>query len=139
MQPRRRPLLEHLSLSKHIIGLAIEVHRGTGTGLLESVYATCLCCELEQAGIPVQRQVGIPVVYGGLKKPMGFRADILVADTVIVEVKGVSALTIAHEHQLQTYLRMGGLPLGFLVNFHAPRLKDGLRRFVNARGLVEAA
>ena len=130
-------MLEHLSLSKRIIGSAIKVHRETGPGLLESVYATCLCFELEQAGIPVQRQVGIPVVYGGLKMPMGFRADILVADTIIVEIKGVSMLAPAHEHQIQTYLRMSGLPLGLLMNVHAPRLQDGLRRFVNLRGRVE--
>ena len=130
-------MLEHLSLSKRIIGSAIKVHRGTGPGLLESVYATGLCFELEQAGITVQRQVGIPVVYLGLKMPMGFRADILVADTILVEIKGVSVLASAHEHQIQAYLRMSGLPLGFLMNFHAPRLKDGLRRVVNLRGRVE--
>ena len=113
-----------------MIGLAIEVHRNTGPGLLESVYAACLCLELEQAGIPLSRQVSIPVTYKGMSLPLGFRAGILVADTVIQEIKAVPALLPAHDAQLQTYLRMSGIPIGLLLNFHAARLKDGLRRFV---------
>ncbi len=123
-------MLEHRDLTERIIGAAIEVHRQTGPGLLEAVYAACLCLELEHAGLPVLRQVGIPVSYKGMKIPLGFRADILVAETVILEIKGVAALLPAHEAQLQTYLRMSGLPVGLLMNFHAIRLKDGLKRFV---------
>jgi GxxExxY protein len=89
-----------------------------------------MCLELEQAGIPSSRQVAIPVLYKGIKIPLGFRADILVADTVILEIKAVPAFVPAHEAQLQTYLRMSGIPVGLLLNFHATRLKDGLRRFI---------
>lgn len=123
-------MLEHRDLTEQIIGLAIEVHRRTGPGLLESVYAACMCFELEQAKIPLQRQVGIPVFYKGNQIPVGFRADILVAATVILEIKAVPVLLPVHEVQLQTYLRMSSLPVGLLMNFHATRLKDGLKRFV---------
>jgi GxxExxY protein len=123
-------VLEHKVLTERIIGLAIEVHRKTGPGLLESVYAACLCFELEHAGIPLLRQVNVPVFYKGMRIPLGFRADILVADTVILEIKAVPALVPAHDTQLQTYLRMSGIPVGLLLNFHAIRLKDGLRRFI---------
>jgi GxxExxY protein len=126
-------MLEHRDLTDRIIGLAIEVHRQTGPGLLESVYAGCLGFELERAGIPLLRQVGIPVFYKGTQIPLGFRADLLVAETVILEIKAVPALLPAHEAQLLTYLRMSGLPVGLLMNFHAPRLKDGLKRFVASR------
>jgi GxxExxY protein len=128
--PRRSTVLEHHELTEKIIGMAIEVHRKTGPGLLESVYAACMCLELEQAGIPLSRQVTIPVFYKGIRIPLGFRADILVADTVILEIKAVPAFVPAHDAQLQTYLRMSGIPVGLLLNFHAKRLKDGLRRFV---------
>jgi GxxExxY protein len=79
-------------LTNRIIGLAIEVHRTVGPGLLESIYAACLCDELAQAAIPVQREVGLPVTYKGRTLPLGFRADILVADAVLVEGKAVAAL-----------------------------------------------
>jgi GxxExxY protein len=133
-------MLDHHALTERIIGLAIKVHQATGPGLLEPVYSACLCFELEQAGIPVLRQVGIPITYAGLKMPVGFRADILAAGAIIVEVKGVAELTPLHEQQVQTYLRMGGVPVGLLLNFHSLRLTDGLRRFVNsgARVLLNA-
>jgi GxxExxY protein len=83
-----------------------------------------------RAGIRVRREVGIPAIYKGEPLPLGFRADILVDETVILEIKAVPALLPVHDMQLQTYLRMSGLPVGLLFNFHALRLKDGLRRFV---------
>lgn len=117
-------------LTEQIIGLAITVHRHSGPGLLESVYLQCLCHELHEAGIPHARQVPIPVMYRGKPIGDGFRADIVVDQTVIVELKAVAALTPAHEAQLRTYLRMSGLRVGLLLNFNAPRLTDGLRRFI---------
>jgi GxxExxY protein len=117
-------------LTERVIGLAIEVHRQTGPGLLESVYEGCLCFELERAGIGFQRQVGIPVTYKGLQLDEGFRADVLVAGQVILEIKAVATILPAHEAQLQTYLRMSGIRIGLLLNFYAPRLIDGLRHFV---------
>jgi GxxExxY protein len=127
-RPRRSGVLEYRALTERIIGLAIEVHRTIGPGLLESVYAECLCLELEGAAIPFQRQVMI--VYKGTSISLGFRTDILVADKVILEIKAVSAFMPAHEAQILTYLRMSGIRVGLLLNFHAPRLKDGLLRFV---------
>ena len=123
-------MLHHPDLTQRIIGLAIEVHRHTGPGLLESFYAAALCRELERAGIRVRREVGIPAIYKWEPLRPGFRADILADETVILEIKAVPALLSAHDMQLQTYLRMSGMPVGLLLNFHALRLKDGLRRFV---------
>jgi GxxExxY protein len=123
-------VLYHQELTERIIGLAIEVHRHSGPGLLESYYAAALCRELQRAGIPARREVGIPAIYKGEALPLGFRADILVDETVILEIKAVPVLLSAHGMQLQTYLRMSGLPVALLLNFHALRLKDGLRRFV---------
>ena len=123
-------MLYHRELSERIIGLAIEVHRHNGPGLLESFYAAALCRELERAGIRVRREVGIPAIYKGEPLLLGFRADILANETVILEIKGVPTLLPVHDMQLQTYLRMSGLPVGLLFDFHALRLKDGLRRFV---------
>jgi len=123
-------MLQYQTLTERIIGLAIEVHRGTGPGLLESVYADFLCDELEAAGIPFEREAAIPVVYKGSRRDKGFRADLLVDNAVIVEVKAVAALTAIHDAQLLTYLRMSGIRVGLLFNFNALRLIDGLRRRV---------
>jgi GxxExxY protein len=117
-------------LTQRIIGLAIEVHRNTGRGLLESVYEQCLCYELRQAGLAFERQVGVPVLYKGIVFDEGFRADIVVDRKVIVEIKSVAAIQPAHESQLLTYLRMSGIQVGLLLNFNVPRLTDGLRRLV---------
>ncbi len=122
--------MELEALSNRLIGLAIEVHRIVGPGLLESAYRTFLCMELEEANIPFQSEAMVPVHYKGRAAPLGFRADIVVADSIIVEIKAVAAFVPAHEAQILTYLRMSGLRVGFLMNFHAPRLKEGLRRFI---------
>ena len=123
-------MLEHGSITKRIIGLAIEVHRNIRPGLLESVYVECMCLELEQAGIRYDREVMIPVIYKGTTIPLGFRADILVEKAIILEIKAVAALLPVHEAQILTYLRMSQIRVGLLMNFHAIRLKDGLRRFI---------
>jgi GxxExxY protein len=123
-------MLIHAALTERVIGLAIEVHRHTGPGLLESLYEDCLCLELHQAGIPFARQVLVPVTYKTTTMRRGFRADIIVDGAVIVEVKAVPALTTDHEDQIRTYLRMTGIRVGLIMNFHAPRLKDGMKGFV---------
>ncbi|MDR3533424.1 MAG: GxxExxY protein [Rhodopila sp.] len=123
-------MLQHRDLTDRIIGLAIEVHRTTGPGLLESVYTECLSDELEQAGIPFQREVMVPVTYKAKTLPLGFRADNLVANAVILEIKAVAALLPTHDAQILTYLRMSRIRVGLLMNFHAIRLRDGLRRFI---------
>lgn len=118
------------ALSNRLIGLAIDVHRAIGPGLLETVYQECICVELEHAGISFQSQVMVPVRYKGHQIPLGFRADIVVEDAVILDIKAVAAIVPAHEAQILTYPRMSGMRLGWLMNFHAVKLKDGLKRFV---------
>ncbi len=117
-------------LTERVIGLAIEVHRHTGPGLLESVYEHCLCHELRAAGIPFERQVAIPIMYKSVPIGDGFKADIVVAREVILEVKSVAAILPVHEAQLHTYLHMSGLRIGLILNFNARRLAEGIRRYV---------
>ena len=117
-------------LTQRIIGLAIEVHRNTGRGLLELVYEQCLCYELRQAGLAFERQVGVPVLYKGIVFDERLRADIVVNRKVIVEIKSSAAIQPVHEAQLLTYPRMSGIQVGLLLNFNVPRLTDGLRRLV---------
>jgi len=117
-------------LTEVIIGSAIEVHRELGPGLLESTYEECLCFELSERDIQFQRQSILPVAYKGRRLDCGYRLDILVADTVVVEVKSVAKLESVHEAQLLTYLRLGGWRAGLLINFNVPVLKQGIRRRV---------
>lgn len=121
-------MLEYRGLTERVIGLAIDVHPTIGPGLLESIYADCLADELKVAGIGCQREVPIPVVYKGRRLDKGFRADLLIDEAVIVEVKAVAELAPIHDAQLLTYLRMSGLRVGLIFNFHAVRLVDGMRR-----------
>ena len=123
-------MLSGAALTERIIGLAMDVHRHFGPGLLESVYEQCLCFELAQAGIPHKRQAPLPVVYKSLRMATAFRADVLVADEVIVELESIERLSPVHQAQVLTYLRMTGYRVGLLMNFNTLRLKDGLRRFV---------
>ena len=117
-------------LTERVIGLAIEVHRQTGPGLLESVYERCLCYELHGAAIPFARQVPIPVIYKEMRIAEGFKADVVVAGTVILEIKSVTAIPPVQEAPLHTYLRMSGLRIGPILNFNAPRQTEGPRRFI---------
>jgi GxxExxY protein len=123
-------MLEQGELTERVIGLAIEVHAITGPGLLESAYQTFLCMELEDAGIPFVSQAVVPVTYKGRKVQIGFRADILVAGSLIVEIKAVAAFAPEHRAQLLTYLRMSQIKVGLLMNFNARKLKHGLLRCV---------
>lgn len=125
-------MLVHDALTERVIGLAIQVHKELGPGLLESVYESCLSVELKQAAIQFRRQVPMPVTYRGMRLESGYRADLIIEDTLIIEIKALDHLCPAHEAQVLTYLRMSNCPLALLLNFHAPRLKDGLKRFINA-------
>jgi GxxExxY protein len=111
---------EHPKLTERVIGVAIDVHRTVGPGLPESVYMACMCRDLERAGIEFQSEIAIPVIYKGETIPLGFRADIVVAILVILEIKAVAAILPAHEAQILTYLRMSQYGLGLILNFHAP-------------------
>ncbi len=117
-------------LTRETIGSAIEVHRELGPGLLESAYVECLCRELSLRQIPFLREVGLPVIYKGLKLDCGYRVDLLVADQVAVEAKSVETLLPVHDAQLLTYLRLGRWPVGLLINFNVPVLKQGIHRRV---------
>jgi GxxExxY protein len=118
-------------LSREIIGAAIEVHRHLGPGLLESAYEECLCQELKLLTIPYERQKPLPISYKGVQLDCGYRLDLLVADTVILELKSVEKLEPIHQAQLLTYLKLSRLKLGILINFNVPILKQGIKRIVN--------
>lgn len=117
-------------LTQETIGDAIEVHRALGPGLLESAYEECLCRELTIRNISFERQKPLPLEYKGFKLECGYRIDLLVARTVVVEVKAVEGLLPIHEAQLLTYLKLGGWKLGLLINFNVPVLKQGIKRLV---------
>jgi GxxExxY protein len=117
-------------LSERVIGLAIEVHRHLGPGLLESAYEPCLRSELGQAELPYQQQVMLPITYKEVRLDCGYRMDLVVADELIIEVKAVERLLPLHEAQMLTYLRLSGISVGLLMNFNAPTLRQGLRRMV---------
>ena len=114
-----------------IIASAIKIHTALGPGLLESAYETCLLYELEKLGLPVQRQVLIPLRYQDLTIDNGYRIDLLVGDRVVVELKALETILPVHRAQLLSYLRLGGFKLGYLLNFNVTRMRDGIVRLVN--------
>lgn len=125
--------MELNDLTYKIRGAIFKVHQTLGPGLLESVYEAALLYELMQLGLKVASQVGLPVNYNGLLLELGFRLDILIEDTVIVEIKSVEALHDVHKKQLLTYLKLSGKKLGILVNFNVSSLvdKESLIRIIN--------
>jgi GxxExxY protein len=118
-------------LTSHVIGCAIDIHKALGPGLLESVYEVSLAYELEEVGFHVKRQVSIPVRYKEIKHDVGFRADILVEDKLIIEIKSVENLAPVHYAQTLTYLKLSGKKLALLINFNNVILKNGIHRIVN--------
>jgi GxxExxY protein len=123
-------MLKHEQVTAEIIGAAIEVHRVLGPGLLESVYEECLCHELSLRQITLKRQVPLLMQYKGVALDCGYRVDMIVADTVVLELKCIETLLPIHEAQLLTYLKLSRKPVGLLINFNVPVLKDGIRRRV---------
>jgi GxxExxY protein len=121
--------LELNEISGRVIACALKVHTAIGPGVLESVYQTCLVHELQKAGLGVHAQVALPVEYDGLRLESGF--DLLVENTVIVELKCVEALLPIHKAQLLTYLRLANKPLGLLLNFNVVHLREGIKRVLN--------
>ena len=117
-------------VSQAIIGAAIEVHRTLGPGLLESAYERCLSQEFSLRQIPFERQKPLPVDYKGVALDCGYRLDFLVSGMVVVEVKAIEALLPIHQAQMLSYLKLGGWKLGLLINFHAPLLREGIKRVV---------
>jgi GxxExxY protein len=118
-------------LTHAIIGTLIRVHRALGSGLLESVCRRCVAYELRQGGYKVEEERPVPLVYGDMRFDCAYRVDMVVNDQVVLVIKSVERLEHVHGSQLLTYLRLTGCPIGLLVNFNAPVLKDGLKRFVN--------
>jgi GxxExxY protein len=118
-------------LTHEIIGSAIEVHRQLGPGLLESIYEECLLAELTQRGLATENQYPIPVTYKGRQLNSVYRCDLLVQNTVIVELKTVDKIAEIHKAQLLTYLKVTGLRFGLLLNFNVPTMRQGIVRMLN--------
>ncbi|MDP3463356.1 MAG: GxxExxY protein [Bacteroidales bacterium] len=118
-------------LSTMIIGCAIEVHKQLGPGLLESAYKECLYYELKQAGLKVQKEKPMPIVYKEVKLDHGYRIDLLIEEKVVVEIKTVEVFSDVHTAQVLTYLRLGNYKLGLLLNFQTTVLKNGIKRLIN--------
>lgn len=122
-------------IGKQLVDAAVHIHRELGPGLLETVYEVLLAHELGRRGLQVKRQVPIAIEYQSIRFDEGFRADLVINDKVIVELKCVENLNNSHKKQLVTYLRLTGMRLGYLLNFSESMIKDGITRSVN--GLIE--
>lgn len=122
--------MERNEISGAVVDAAMKVHSALGPGLLESAYAICLKHELMKRSLKVASEVPLPVVYDGVRLEAGYRLDLVVEDTVVVEIKAVEALAPIHSAQIISYLKLSGKPVGLLINFHSLHLKDGIKRFV---------
>ena len=118
-------------LSNIILGCAIEVHKQLGPGLLESAYRECLNYELIKAGLDVQKEKPLPIIYKEVKLDHGYRIDLLVNNKVVIEIKTVETFTDVHTAQVLTYLKLGNYKLGLLLNFYVKTLKTGIKRVIN--------
>lgn len=118
-------------IAKEIVDASFQIHKKLGLGLFESVYEEVMSYELIKRGFFIRRQAIIPVVYDDIKLELGFKADILVQDIVIIEIKSVESIAAVHQKQLLTYLKLAGMKLGLLINFNVPLIKDGIQRVVN--------
>jgi GxxExxY protein len=118
-------------ITENIIGAAIQVHKALGPGLLESAYEHCLAHELTKRHLRAEQQKPLPLVYEQVKLECGYRVDLIVEGSVIVEIKSVDALAPIHEAQILTYLKLSGCKLGLLINFNVPVVKDGIHRYIN--------
>ena len=114
-----------------VVDSAIRVHSRLGPGLLEGAYEACLAHEIKKRNVDVIAQMQLPIIYDGVRLDIGYRLDLLVAHSVIVELKTVEKLKPIHEAQLLSYLRLSGHKVGLLINFHVPRLREGIKRMVN--------
>ena len=124
------PLL-HEDITGRIIDAAIKVHTDLGAGLLESTYSACLQYEMSTAGLHLEHQVKLPIVYRGVHIDAGYRIDFLIESCVIVEMKAVEKLLPIHTAQLLTYLKLSAKPVGLILNFNVVHMRDGIKRLVN--------
>ena len=118
-------------ISKIIVNICYEIHTKLGAGLFELVYEEVLFYELQKADLKVERQKAVPVYWDNMKMEIGFRADLIVENKVIIEIKSVENIAPVHQKQLQTYLKLTNIKLGLLINFNVPLIKDGIQRIVN--------
>ena len=123
--------MEINEITSEIISASIEIHTALGPGLLESVYEEVLFYELTERKLFVERQVPIPVFYKGLKMKIGFRADLIVEKTIVVEIKSVEIVSPVYKKKAIAYLKLTGLKIGLLINFNVILLKDGIKRIIN--------
>ena len=119
------------AITYKIIGLAIEVHKQIGPGLLESAYKECLFYEIVNSGLIVEKEKILPIVYKDIKLDHGYRIDLLIENSIVIELKTVEAFTDVHFAQILTYLKLGNYPLGLLINFDSKILKNNIKRFIN--------
>jgi GxxExxY protein len=118
-------------ITEKIIGSAITVHKKLGPGLLESAYKECLFYELDRAGLFVEKEKALPLIYDDMKLECGYRLDLLVEKKIVVEIKSVDALNPVHTAQVITYLKLSGCRIGLLINFNVVKLVDGIQRLIN--------
>ena len=118
-------------ITETIIGVAINIHRAVGQGLLESAYEVCMVYDLIQVGMKVEQQKPLPVVYRGVKLECGYRLDLMIENEVVVEIKSIDKLLPIHKAQLMSYLKLADCKVGLLINFNVEILKDGIQRVVN--------
>jgi GxxExxY protein len=121
-------------VSHVVITAAMKVHSALGPGLLESAYEACLAHELKKAGLKVETQLGLPVIYDGIKLDLGYRIDMLVNDLVVVELKSVEEISRIHIAQVLSYMKLSKKQLGLIINFNVLHLKDGIKRLVEGTG-----
>ena len=119
------------AISYTVIGLAIEVHRQLGPGLLESAYQECLFYEIKKAGLKVEKEITLPIIYKEIKLDQGYRIDLLVENKLVIELKTVENYTPVHFAQILTYLKLGDYPLGLLINYNSKILRNSIKRFIN--------
>lgn len=125
--------MKHSELSSTIIGICIKVHEKLGPGLLESVYEEIICYELNKLGFSFKRQQGIPVIYDNLKLELGFRADLIIENLIILELKSIESIAPVHSKTVLTYMRLTNIEVGLLINFNVSLLKEGIIRLVRDR------
>lgn len=123
--------MDENELSKEIIGVAIDVHKSLGPGLLENAYKECLNYKLIQSGLYVAKEKPMPLIFEGVKLDCGYRMDLLVENKLVIEIKSVESLTDVHLAQTLTYLKLGNFKLGLLINFNVVMLKHGIKRVIN--------
>jgi GxxExxY protein len=121
-------------VSRYIITAAMKVHSALGPGLLESAYEACLAHELRKAGLKLEIQIGLPVIYDGIRLDVGYRMDMLVHDLVVVELKSVEEISRIHIAQVLSYMKLSKKQLGLIINFNVLHLKDGIKRLVEGTG-----